>query len=82
MFQLQKLEEDRATYTQHQEVQKQQKKSQHDRNIKSKNISNGDLVLHYDNKIEGKPHKLETTQLGPYIGEDLNTNGSIFLKTL
>lgn len=82
MFQLQKLEEDRIMAIQHQEAQKQQQKGWHDRNIKTKNISIRDLVLLYDSKIKGKPYKLETTWMGPYIIEDLNSNGSFRLKTL
>ena len=61
LFQLQKLEEDKIISIQHQETQKQQQKAWHDINIKSKNISVDDLVLLYDNKINRKPHKLETT---------------------
>jgi len=48
----------------------------------SKNISVGDVVLLYDNRIKGKPYKIEIAWLGPYIIEYLNTNGSIWLKTL
>lgn len=82
LIQLQKLEEDRVIALQHREAQKQQQKAWHDRNIKSKNISVGDLVLLYDSRIKGKPHKLETAWMGPYIIEDLNFNGSVRLKTL
>ena len=67
MFQLQKLEEDKIMAIQHQEAQKHQQKSWHGRNIKTKNILVGDLVLLYDSKIKGKPRKLETTWTGPYI---------------
>ena len=81
MFQLQKLEEERVLEIHHQEAHKQQQKAWHDRNIKSKNIAVGDLVLLYDSKIKGKPYKLETSWMGSYIIEDLNTNGSIRLKT-
>ena len=55
MFQLHKLEEDRVLTLHHQEAQKQQQKSWHDRNIKTKNIAVGDLVLLYDSKVKGKP---------------------------
>ena len=82
MFQLQKLEDNRVMPIHHQEAQKQQQKAWHDRNIKSKNILVGDLVLLYDNKIKGKPCKLETSWMGPYIIEDINMNGSVRLKTL
>ena len=77
MFQLQKIEEDRVMVIHHQEAQKQQQKAQHDRNIKSKNIAVGDLVFLYKSKVKGKPRKSETTWMGSYIIEDLNTNGSI-----
>ena len=76
-FHLQKLEEDKIMAIHHQEAQKQQQKDCHDRNIKRKNISVGDLVLLYDSKIKGKPRKLETRWMGPYIIEDLNTNGPV-----
>jgi hypothetical protein len=56
---------------QHQEAQKNQQKSWHDQHIKKKNINAGDLVLLYDNRIKGKPQKLETTWLGPYMVEDI-----------
>ena len=82
MFQLQKLEKDRVLEIHHQETQKQQQKAWHDRNIKSKNIAVGNLVMLYNSKGKGKPRKLETIWMGPYIIEDLNTNGSIRLKTL
>ena len=82
MFQLQNLEEDKIMTIQHREAQKQQQKAWHDKNIKTKNTSVRDLVLLYDSKIKGKPHKLETTWMGPYIIEYLNSNGSVRLKTL
>ena len=69
LFQLQKLEMDILNSIHHQEVQKQQQKIWHDRNLRSKNISLGDLVLLYDSRIKGKPRKLETIWLGPYIVE-------------
>ena len=68
--------------THHQEVQKKQQKDWHDINLRNKNISIDDLVLLYDNKIKRKPRKLETYWFGPYIVEELNTNGSVRLKTL
>ena len=45
IFQLQKLEQDKIISIQHQEAQKQQQKTWHDKNIKSKNISVSHLVL-------------------------------------
>lgn len=82
LFDLNKLEEDRSTAIYHQEIQKQQQKAWHDRNLKKKNISTGDMVLLYDSKVKGKPKKLRTTWMGPYIVEEVNMNGSVRLKTL
>ena len=75
LFQLQNLEEEKINSIHHQEVQKKQQKDWHDRNLRSKNISLGDLVLLYDSRIKGKPRKLEIACLGPYILEELNING-------
>ena len=47
-MQLDKLEEDRLMAIQHQEIQKQQQKAWHDRNIKNKNLLVGDLALLYN----------------------------------
>ena len=46
--QLIKLEEHRILIIQHQDIQKQQQKAWHDRNIKNKNLSIGDLALLYN----------------------------------
>ena len=45
---------------QNQEIQKQQQKAWHDRNIKNKNLSVGDLALLYISRVKGKPKKLHT----------------------
>jgi hypothetical protein len=50
----------------HQEFHNEKQKEWHDINLKSNNISVGDLVILYGNKIKGNPIKLETTWLGPY----------------
>jgi hypothetical protein len=47
-YQLNQLEEERMLAQQHQETQKNQQKSWHDRHIKKKDINDGDLVLLYD----------------------------------
>ena len=82
LFDLNKLEEDRTTTIYHQAMQKQQQKSWHDHNLKTKHISPGDTVLLYDSQISGKPKKLHTAWLGPYLVESINTNGSVRLTTL
>jgi hypothetical protein len=65
-----------------QEVHKQQQKVWHDHHLKKKDIKEGDLVLLYDSHIKGKPIKLETTWLGPYVVEDIRPTRAVQLKTL
>ena len=43
---------------QHQVIQKQQQKAWHDRNIKNKNLSVGDLALLYNSRVKEKPKKV------------------------
>jgi hypothetical protein len=44
-------------------------------------MKSGYLVLLYDNQIKGKPRKLETTWLGPYVIEDIRLTGIVQLQT-
>jgi hypothetical protein len=81
-YQLNQLEEERMLAQQHQETQKNQQKSWHDRHIKKKDINDGDLVLLYDSRVKGKLRKLETAWLGPYVVEDIRPTGEVQLKTL
>ena len=67
---------------QHQEIQKQQQKAWHDRNIKNKNIEFGDFVVLYNIWIKGKPKKFHTEWMGPYIVEEIHPNGLVQLKTI
>ena len=59
------------------EVQKQKQKDWHDRNIKNKNLSVGDLALLYNSRVKGKPKMLHTEWMGPYIVEEIHANGSV-----
>ena len=81
-MQLSKLEEHRLIRLQHQEIQKQQRKAWYDRNIKNKNLSVGDLALLYNSQVKGKPKKLHTKWMGPYVVEEIRTNGSVQLRML
>ena len=54
-MQLINLEEHRLITLQHQEIQKQQQKAWHNRNIKNKHLSVGDLALLYNSRVKGKP---------------------------
>ena len=67
---------------QHQEIQKQQQKAWHNRNIRYKNLLVGYLALLYNSRVKGKPKKLHTKWMGPYVVEEIHTNGSVRLKTL
>ena len=67
---------------QYQEIQKQQQKSWHYRNKKNKNILVRDLALLYNSRVKGKPKKLHTEWMGPYVIEEININGSVRQKTL
>ena len=60
LMQLAKLEEHRLLVIQHQEIQKQQQKAWHDRNIKNKNLSVEDLALLYNSWVKGIPKNLHT----------------------
>ena len=77
LIQLYKLEEHRLIAIQHQEIQKQQQKAWHDRNIKNKNLSVGNLVLLYNSQVKRKPKKLHIEWVGPYIVEEINANGLV-----
>ena len=77
LFQISKLEEHQLIALQHQEIQKQQQKAWHDRNIKNKNLSIGDLALLYNSRGKGKPKKLHTEWMGPYVVEEIHANGSV-----
>ena len=81
-MQLSKLEEHWLMAIQHQEIQKQQYKAWHVCNIKNKNLLVGDLALLYNSRVKGKPKKLHTEWMGPYIVEEIHPNGSVRLRTL
>ena len=81
-MQLAKVKEHRLIVVQHQEIQKQQQKAWHVRNIKNKNLSVGDLSLLYNSRVKGKPKKLHTEWMGPYIVEEIHANGLVRLIML
>ena len=77
LLQLSKLEEHRVIAIQYQEIQKQQQKAWHNRNIKNKNLSIGDLALLYNSRVKGKPKKLHIEWMGPYVVEEIHANGAV-----
>ena len=54
----------------------------HDGHLKKTDIKEGDLVLLYDSRIKGKPGKLETTWLGPYVVEYIRLPRAVQIITL
>jgi hypothetical protein len=58
IHQLLAMEEDRILVGFHQQMQKDKDKSWHDRHIKKKTFTEGDLVFLYDNKSVQHPGKL------------------------
>ena len=42
----------------------------------------GDLALLYNSRVKGKPKKLHTEWMGPYVVKEIHTNGSVRLRTL
>jgi hypothetical protein len=60
------LEEEIILIGFHQEVQKENDKAWHDRNIKKKIFKEGDLVLLYDKRYLQHPGKFKMHWLGPY----------------
>ena len=74
-MQLSKLEEHRLIALKHQEIQKQQQKAWHDRNIKNKNMLVGDLALLYNCQVKGKPKNLHIKWMGPYVVKEIHANG-------
>ena len=47
-----------------------------------KKLSVGNLALLYNSRVKGKPKKLHTEWMGPYIVEEINANRSIRLRML
>ena len=45
-------------------------------------MSVGDLSLLYNNRVKGKPKKLHIEWMRLYIIEEINSNGSVRLRTL
>ena len=40
-------------------------------------MSIGDLALLYNSRVKGKPKKIHTKWMGPYIVVDIHANGSV-----
>ena len=82
IIQLIHLEEDRFVAGFHQHVEKDQQKAWHDRHIKNRQFTQGDLVLLYDSKFMKHPGKLQMHWLGPYIVHSITSGGVFQLQKL
>jgi transposase InsO family protein len=80
--QLLTMEEDRILAGFHQQVQKVRDKSWHDRHIKKKTFTEGDLVLIYDRKSFQHPEKMRMHWLGPYEVKSVTDGGVVQLIDL
>jgi transposase InsO family protein len=82
LHQLLAMEEDRILAGFHQQVQKARDKAWHDRHIKKKTFTEGDLVFLYDNKSFQHPGKLRMHWLGPYEVKSVTDGGDVQLRDL
>jgi hypothetical protein len=80
--QLLEIEEDRILAGFHQQVQKARYKAWHDRHIKKKTFTEGDLVLLYYSKSFQHPVKLRMHWLGPYEVKSVIDGGAVQLRYL
>ena len=78
--QLIQLEKDRFITSLQQRVKKDWQKAWHDRHIKIKQFSQGDLVLLYDSKFIKHLGKLQMHWLGSYFVHSINSGGAIQLQ--
>jgi hypothetical protein len=63
-------------------VQKARDKAWHDRHIKKKTVTEGDLVFLYDSKSFQHPRKLRMHWLGPYKVKSVIDGGALQLRDL
>jgi transposase InsO family protein len=82
LMELQELEETRFLADFHQSVEKERKKSWHDRHIKTKVFAQGDKVLLYDSRYQKHPGKLCMHWLGPFIVAEIRPSGAVRLAQL
>ena len=81
-MQLLQLEEDYFITGFQQHVEKDLQKAWHDRHIKNKQFSQGDLVLLYESKFMKHPGKLQMHQLGPYLVQSITSGVVVPLQKL
>ena len=78
--QLGQLEEDLFIVSFQQCVEKDRHNAWHDRHIKNKQFSQGDLVLLYDSKFIKHPGKLQMHWLCPYLIHSITYGGEVQLQ--
>ena len=82
LVELEKLDEQRQRALWEQEIAQRRAKAHHEKGIKPKEIKEGDLVLWYPKKIDGKRKNLTIGWTGPFEAFRIYENGSVLLKDL
>ena len=80
MHNLEKLEEERLIALQGMIVEKQRRKQWYDRQLKDKNIHEGDMVLLFG--VRNKKQKLKYTGMGPYQICEITPQGTVRVEIL
>ena len=80
--QLIQLDKDHFIVGFQQHVMKDRQKAWHDRHIKKKQFTEGDLVLLYDRKFIKHLGKLQMHWLGPYLVYSITSEGAVQLQQL
>ena len=82
LMELEKLDQQRQPALWEQEIAQNRMKRYHDQKLKGDRLHQGDLVLWYPGKIDGKRKNLTIGWAGPYQIERIYENGSVQLKDL
>ena len=82
LLELEKLDEQRQRALWEQEIVQRRMKKYHDQKLKEQRIKDGDLVLWYPGKIDGKKKNLSMGRTGPFEVIRIYENGSVQLADL
>ena len=82
LLELEKLDEQRQRALWEQEIVQRRMKKYHDQKLKEQRIKDGDLVLWYPGKIDGKKKNLSMGWTGPFEVIRIYENGSVQLADL
>ena len=82
LHKLVELDQARLVSLQNLEAMQRRRKAWHDRNIKIREFSKGDLVLIYDSRYYRFPGKLSIRWLGPFRVVEVFDNGSLSVQDI